>query len=479
MPRLWMKGLLLSPLVFLALTATLFAQANFVYTNNNLFDGNTVTAFSVANDGTLTQIPGSPFATGGLGSAGGFFAVSRAATSVVGNILYISNDSSNDVSAFSINSLTGNLTPVPGSPFPTAGLSNFGISLAATPDNKFLFATNSQSGNVTVFRIAANGALTPTAGSPFPLGDTPNAIKISPDGRFLAVSFTFSDTIGMFTILSDGTLTPVPGSPFPVPGAGVVGGIDINNAGTLLFSGNAISGQRGVINVFNITLNGALTPIPGSPFIMGGWNSNVVLLSADERFLFISNQNTNTLTQLFVADNGTLTLPPSALRLNPGGAYPQQMVMNQAATLLYVNNGNGTVSVFSTPSNAYITAVPGSAFAAGSGFVPGIAAFPPFVKTPPYNICIQDDSHKDVLRINSTTGAYQFSRCGGLTLGGTGSLTTKGLTLTLQDNRADRRIFARVDRSSNRATASIQTFSPAVTFTLTDINTANNSCGCP
>jgi hypothetical protein len=40
-------------------------KRTYVYTNNDVFGMNTVSAFSVGEAGTLTPVPGSPFATGG------------------------------------------------------------------------------------------------------------------------------------------------------------------------------------------------------------------------------------------------------------------------------------------------------------------------------------------------------------------------------------------------------------------------------
>src|ERR1051325_8084888 len=61
---------LLSAAFLLALllghTSSALAQGNFVYINNNVFGGpNTVSAFSVGANCSLTPIPGSPFPTGG------------------------------------------------------------------------------------------------------------------------------------------------------------------------------------------------------------------------------------------------------------------------------------------------------------------------------------------------------------------------------------------------------------------------------
>ena len=96
-----------------------------------------------------------------------------------------------------------------------------------------------------------------------------------------------------------------------------------------------------------------------------------------------------------------------------------------------------------------------------------------------FNLCLQDDSSRSILQINSITGDYLFTNCQGVTVGGRGSITVKGSIATLQDYGSDRRILARVDSSVMKGTATIQLFSPAITFTITDRNTADNTCSCP
>lgn len=96
----------------------------------------------------------------------------------------------------------------------------------------------------------------------------------------------------------------------------------------------------------------------------------------------------------------------------------------------------------------------------------------------PYDICIQDDGTRNLLRINSTTGEYQFSNCAGFTLGGTGILTKKGNILTLQHSSPDRRVFATIDSSVKKGTGSVRIFPTGQTFSLIDRNTTNNTCAC-
>jgi uncharacterized delta-60 repeat protein len=95
-----------------------------------------------------------------------------------------------------------------------------------------------------------------------------------------------------------------------------------------------------------------------------------------------------------------------------------------------------------------------------------------------FDHCIQDDSNSSIFQFNSTTGEYQFTICSSLVIGGTGSVTQKGGIITLQHNAPGRRVLARVITSVNKATATIQLLSQGTTFTITDRNTANNTCAC-
>src|ERR1044072_4949445 len=340
--------ILLSPFALLLFGVSVQAQSNFIYINNNL-GANSVAAFSVAPNGALTQIAGSPFATGGFGG-GFFYATNRAAICLMKNRLYISNDGSANISGFNINTTTGALKLIPGSPFATGGFTGSGTSIACTPDGKFLITAKTGSFNITVFSIDNNGALTRLGGLSVPAGGQPVGIKISPDGRFLALALGLNNTMAMFNIASNGGLTPVSGSPFPAPGGDVGGGVtgvEINCASNLLFGSISDSNFTRIL-VYTIGPNGTLALIPGSPFIFdSGDNSNVGILSPNEQFFFVSNQYSNTITVFNVAADGSLTLVPGWPVANQGGFEPQQMVTDREGTLLYVNNSNGTFSIFS------------------------------------------------------------------------------------------------------------------------------------
>gem|GEM_PF-2292873 len=480
------KRFLFSLFALALFTINSYAQSNFVYINNNTSGGNSVSAYAVGAGGALTQVSGSPYATGGAGNSGSAYRSSmRAAASIIGSFLYVANEASNNVSVYTINPLSGALALVPGSPFATGGIDEYGLSLAATPDNHYLVVANAGSanndGSISVLSIAAGGALMPVAGSPFAAQFHPSGVKISADGKFVYLTEPYNDQIAAYSIDSNGALTAVPGSPFA--NGGIT--LEMNCAGTLLFS-PVLNFQTTKVNVFNVAANGALALVQGSPFIFaGGVNNEAATLSPDDRFLFISNGNSNTVTVLNVAANGSLSAVPGSPFPNPGGNGPQQLTINQSGTLLYVTNNNATVSVFNIAANGMLTPAAGSSFAApGAGSNPGIAAYPPKscnVAPITYDVCIQDDTTNDVLKWNSQTGDYLYTQCRrkSITLGGKGKINRSGCTITLQDARPDRSIQASFNSCAHYGTATIYAASTGITYTIKDPNTLKNTCRCP
>ena len=357
-----MKKLSYLFLLMVFCTLPVMAQGTFVYTNNDRTP-NTVSGFSAAADGVLTPVPGSPFATGGNGAGGGSFSSNRITTAIVKNFLFAGNSGSDNVSAFSINPVTGVLTLVPGSPFATGGVAGaIGMSLTTTPDDRFLIVANGSSMNITVFSVAANGALSPVVGSPFASGAAGplSSAKVTSDGRFLAVS-SEADSIFMFIVAATGALTPAPGSPTSSTGAA---GLDFNCAGTQLFA--ALRGApNSRVDVFDVGLTGTLSRIVGSPFNGPGDNSNVAVLSPDDSKLFVSAQGSNSVTVFSVAAGGALSVVAGSPFPVAGAVSPSGMATNQAGTLLYTAALNNLINGFSIGATGALTPVTGSPFSNG------------------------------------------------------------------------------------------------------------------
>lgn len=345
--------------VLLAFFPGLLAAQHFVYVNNDQTTANSIAAFSVDTNGSLSPISGSPFATGGVGNGSGLYSATRIV--VVKNYLYASNAASQDISAFSIDPGTGVLSALSASPISTNAsddASHSGISLAATPDGKFLYAgstgfdSQSNIGPVTIFSIGTSGALTAT-GSSTSVGGPIYSMKVSPDGKFLVVAFSpflsSQSQIAIFAIQSDGSLQEIASSPFTISSASatMATSVDVNCTGNLLFAG----GNSVDIYAFDLASNGQLSAVAGSPFPTGISSNQVVALSTDDNTLFSSNQGGNTVTAFSVGSNGALTVPGTSAGAGTGAFYPGGISVSEDGLFLYaadtaVTGGFGGISTF-------------------------------------------------------------------------------------------------------------------------------------
>ena len=126
--------------------------------------------FSIqSGTGALTALPGSPFADAGGPSSPGFNTPAKLmAIDQMNRFLYVST--SGGISAYMIDSSTGMLTAISGSPFGSTVSGSW--SIVITPNNKFLYqlqATNT--GLMYGYSInQSSGVLTAISGSPFNVG---------------------------------------------------------------------------------------------------------------------------------------------------------------------------------------------------------------------------------------------------------------------------------------------------------------------
>jgi 6-phosphogluconolactonase (cycloisomerase 2 family) len=353
------------------LTVNAAPTANFLFVNNQAAAGNSIASYSVAVDGTLTSLAGSPVITGGLGANAACSSVNRLALSAGNNLLFVSNGGDQTISAFAIDPTSGALTAVAGSPF-ASGLTLdacSGISLSATPDGRFLMA--SSNGQIKTFSIGAGGVLTSLSTAANPV--VPNAsMKISANGQLLAVSNGAS--VSVFSINPDGSLTVVAGSPFAEAGTGTLAGLDFSSTSGLLFGAEA-SVTAGFADAWTIGANGALSSVAGSPFSTTAINSNVVLLSPNDSFLFASNQGSNSVSSYGVGAGGSLSSLGSfgsAASLHA----PVGMATDRSGSLLFVADDTFGVAVFRIDGAGSLSQL-GDVAIANAGQVQDLVAYPP------------------------------------------------------------------------------------------------------
>jgi 6-phosphogluconolactonase len=180
--------------------------------------------------------------------------------------------SGGEIVSFTRDAATGALgTPVE---VPTGGNSPQGIIV--TPDGSFVVAANQSTSNVSVFSLdSSTGALTAVTGSPFGSGNQPGPVAIDPSGKFVFVGNTGGNTLSTYSIDSSGNLTALSGTPLPLGTNAQPSSVAVDHAGKFVFVSIVPQQAAG----FALDSNtGALTPVTGSPFSIGAVTRDLVFV---------------------------------------------------------------------------------------------------------------------------------------------------------------------------------------------------------
>jgi 6-phosphogluconolactonase (cycloisomerase 2 family) len=183
-----------------------------------------IDSFAVRRDGRLTAAAGSPVAAQGPGPFGSEFRPTNPAQ------LFVSNAhggaGNGTVSAFKVAD-DGTLTSIGDSPFADQQTAPCWIEI--THDGRFLFTVNTASQSISRYTIAANGALTLLGSTPMngaAGGLAPFDARLSPSGDTLWVVDSTGAVSGF--AVHGGDLTELSSSPTPLPEGATPFGIVVN-----------------------------------------------------------------------------------------------------------------------------------------------------------------------------------------------------------------------------------------------------------
>jgi 6-phosphogluconolactonase len=184
-----------------------------------------IDSFSVGAEGRLTAAPGSPFPAQGLGPFGSEFRPTDSSQLFVSNAHNVAA-LSGTISAFSVAG-DGTLSSIGASPFADNQTAPCWIEI--TPDGQFLFTVNTGSGAISRYSIAPNGSLTLLGSTPVNATGGVGAVdaRLSPNGRTLFVDESRIGAVGAFAV-NGGDLTELPGSPTALPAGATPAGIVVN-----------------------------------------------------------------------------------------------------------------------------------------------------------------------------------------------------------------------------------------------------------
>ncbi len=260
-----------------------------------------------------------------------------------GKFAYVANYGSNDISAYSINAVTGALSQIAcsggasscnGSNF-LAGTSPIYITI--DPTGKFAYVANYNSHNISAYRIDTDsGALTSAGTSTLMIGtNNPDSISVDPSGQFVYVANWGSNDVSVFTInATTGALTRA--------GAAIVAGtkpasIIVDPSGKFVYVANWGSNDISVFTI-NVT-SGALTKV-GTTNVAAGTSPNSVIIDASGKFAYVANLASDNVS-IYSIDAGTGTL--TALTTVTGRNGSRAIAMTK-----------GTEAVTYTPKFAYV-----------------------------------------------------------------------------------------------------------------------------
>lgn len=340
-------------------TARPFDGTVYIETNVARPNANSVLALRY-RAGSFRPLVIAEYPTGGAGSAdlsnsGVLDADQQVTVNKARTLLFAVNQGSDTIAAFHI-SADGSLSAVRGSPFPSGGTAPASLGISG---DILVVANKAQDGvrdltrvqaNYTTFRVADDGALHPT-GSSFvlPPRSSPIQVYVAPGGR-LVFSTEETGLVRAFRLTATGALVQAPGSPESLPNSLFAAhkrpnpvwpaGLSADSDAHVLYSGVP---NYGSIVAYDYDASGRLT-LDGGEADPNAFLPCWSVVSSDNRRLYFANAGTDNISVWDIATDPrhprllqTVPLPgggnPWNLRLDPTGKYLYIITPRQVGTV--------------------------------------------------------------------------------------------------------------------------------------------------
>jgi YVTN family beta-propeller protein len=266
-----------------------------------------------------------------------------------GRYLYVSNESSDDISQYAI-AADGTLTALTPATVP-AGATPFG--LAVSPGGRHLYVADQGDDAIGVYDVGADGTL--TAASSTAAETRPVQVTLAPDGDSAYATNAKSDSVSQYDVAADGSLSPktpasVPAGPTPV-------GIAVSPDGVNAYVADQV--VSGSVAQFSIAADGALSPLDPALVATGAQPEGVVATGAG---VYVANLGADTVSQYDAGPGGALAPKPDGpvaspdspfgLALAPGGGSLYVAAFGAAQVAQYDVGSDGALSAKSPASVA-------------------------------------------------------------------------------------------------------------------------------
>jgi len=280
--------------------------------------------------------------------------------------LYVVNSIQGSVSGFSIDARSGALTSV-GAAVPA---DDSPIYAAATPDGKFLYVANANSGanGVSGYRIdPMSGVLTPTSPAAFGITGDSDPFGIVVDSSSTHVYTANPGSVSAFTINpATGALADVPGTPVSSPSPNsLLANLALTPNDQFLY---ATDSGNNIVWAYTLSATGLPRLLP-APILAGTFPQGIVV-DPSGRFVYVANWQSDDLSVYTITGTGMLL---SAARTTPvaRGCGPQELAVDPAGKFLFVScSGLGTIARFAIDATTGALTQGNPAFSTGQGTAP-------------------------------------------------------------------------------------------------------------
>jgi hypothetical protein len=169
--------------------------------------------------------------------------------------------------------------------------------IAGDPSGKLIFGADPDSSRVFGCSVASDGSLKAIPGPPLPANSVPWTVGFGPDGKYLYAFFALSadnhEQLAVFSVGRDGALVPIPGSPFKdsQDRFDATSQLIVHPKGKFAYALGGIPGAPSGVFAYTIENGGRLIPIAGSPYylyLVGGGASLTMNMDPGGNFITIA-----------------------------------------------------------------------------------------------------------------------------------------------------------------------------------------------
>ena len=339
-----------STLAFAMWSPTAHAAAGAVYTLTNSSSGNAVMMFNRSSNGSLAL--GGTFSTGGMGSGAGLASQGSLILDASNRFLFAVNAGSNNISVFSVSfsglSLVGTTSSWGKNPI---SLTSFGNMLYVLNDGGAVGDTDTLAG----FTVDANGNLhNISQGIPLSAASVgPAEVSFSPEGNQLVVTEKNTNNIDVFTLDSMGNVT---GMKVMTSAAETPYGFAFGKHDNLIVS-DAVGGavNAGAVSSYYLAEDGTHWTVTGSAADHQSapcW----IAVTNDGLYAYTTNTGSGTVSSYSVGFSGKLTLMnQTAANVGSTSAPIDMAISNDARSLYVLGPATGVIKGFGLGVNGSLT----------------------------------------------------------------------------------------------------------------------------